>query len=321
MGPFALARTAILALVSCSLVAACSGDPTTITRAPGRAAFNVSGEGDEASSQAQLDLVPLRELLLAADRSWAAAGSETNLVEALAAPMAPDGIFLAPGTVFLRGPVAVRDYLNSNPANKTAKWRTTVLRVDVSSDGQHGYSYGYSEAQLATGAILPGKYLAYWALQTNGTWKMAAYKRVTRAAGAVSLTPPPGFETPTTNRRRYYPNTEPATELQKLFAVDVAFSDASQLSEADAFATFAAPDGAQTGGGNAASWIFGPDAIRAAHQTTPSGFTWAPTLGAVATSGDLGFTIGYIYSGTTAISKYFSVWQKQPNGLWRYVAD
>ena len=149
---------------------------------------------------------------------------------------------------------------------------------------------------------------------------MAAFKRTARAAGTVSLTPPPGFETPTTEHRRYFPNTDPATELQALFAVDRAFSDAAQLGVADAFAAFAAPDGAQTGG-NIASWAFGPDAIRAAFTGVAPTFTWAPELGDVATSGDLGFTVGFVYSGAVATSKYFTVWQKQSNGAWRYVVD
>ena len=313
-------RATAFALLAFSFTA-CANGPTAITKRPERAAFNVNGEGDQASDAAHRDLALVRDTLLAADRAWAAIGAQTNLVEALAGPMASDGIFLAPGTTFLRGPDAVRTFLNTNPANKTAKWRSMVIRADVSSDGRQGYTYGYSEQELSTGTILPGKYQAYWSRQSDGSWKMAAFKRVARAPGAVSLTPPAGFETPTTRHRRYYPNTEPESELTELFAVDVAFSDAAQFGEADAFAAFAAPDGAQTGGSNMASWAFGPEAIRAAHPAAPVAFTWAPALGTVATSGDLGFTVGFIYSGATAVSKYFTVWQKQPNGQWRYVAD
>ena len=317
------ARSTHATMLACVFAAACANGPTVVARQPQRANFNANGEGAQASDAAHRDLALLRDSLLAADRAWAALGDQTNLVEALTAPMAPDGIFLAPvpSTGFLRGPDQVRDALNANAANKTSKWHSMVIRADVSSDGQQGYTYGYSEQVLATGAVLPGKYLAYWARQTDGTWKMAAYKRQARAAGAVSLTPPAGFETPTSRHRRYYPNTEPDAELQALFAVDVAFSDAAQLNGADAFAAYAAPDGAQTGGNAFASWIFGPDAIRASRPAEPFGATWKPELGTVATSGDLGFTIGFIYQGTAIVSKYFTVWQKQPNGRWLYVAD
>ena len=318
-----LVRPTHRAILACAFVAACANGPTIVTKQAGSGSFNVNGEGSQARDAAQRDLALLRDTLLAADRAWAALGDATNLVEALAAPMAPDGIFLAPvpSNGFLRGPAQVRDALNANPANKTAKWHSSVIRADVSSDGQHGYTYGYSEQVLANGTVLPGKYQAYWARQSDGSWKMAAFKRVARGAGPVSLTPPAGFETPTSRHRRYYPNTDPDAERQALFAVDVGFSDAAQFGEADAFAAYAAPDGAQTGGNTMASWVFGPAAIRAAHPAGPVGFTWKPELGAVATSGDLGFTVGFIYQGTTIVSKYYSIWQKQPNGRWLYVAD
>lgn len=101
----------------------------------------------------------------------------------------------------------------------------------------------------------------------------------------------------------------------------MAFSDAAQINGADAFGAFAAPDGAQTGGNAFANWLFGPDAIRSSQPAEPFGATWKPELGAVATSGDLGFTVGFIYQGATIVSKYFTVWQKQPNGKWLYIAD
>jgi len=318
-----LVRPSQRVILACLFAAACANSPTIVTTPPQRPSFNANGEGSQASDAAHRDLALLRDTLLAADRAWAVLGDQTNLVEALAAPMAPDGIFLAPVPTngFLRGPDQVREALNANPANKTAKWHSSVIRADVSSDGLQGYTYGYSEQVLATGAVLPGKYQAYWARQSDGSWKMAAYKRVARGAGPVSLTPPAGFETPTSRHRRYYPNTEPDAERQAVFAADVAFSDAAQLNGADAFAVFAAPDAAQTGGNTVASWVFGPEAIRASRPAAPFGATWRPDLGAVATSGDLGFSIGFVYQGTTIVSKYFTIWQKQANGRWLYVAD
>lgn len=316
--PLAAGSLVLLMAVS---VSACSADASSLTAASRRAYPDlVNGEGEEASDEAHRNLVTLRDTLLAADRAFAASGATTNLIESLVAPLAADGIFLAPGNGFLRGPDQVRAFLNTSPANLTSKWRWTAIRVDVSSDGQRGYTYGYTELELSTGVVLPGKYHAYWARQTGGGWKMAAFKRTARAAGTVSLVPPLGFETPTTRRRRYYPNTDLTSELQTLFAVDEAFSAAAQSGVGDAFAAFAAPDGAQTGG-NVASWAFGPEAIRAAFAGVAPTFTWAPQLGDVATGGDLGFTVGFVYSGAVAASKYFTVWQKQPNGVWRYVVD
>jgi ketosteroid isomerase-like protein len=184
----------------------------------------------------------------------------------------------------------------------------------------HGYTYGYSEQVTPTGAVLPGKYHAFWSRQSNGTWKMEAFKRTPRTAGVVSLTPPPGFETPGNTHRRYFPNTDAAAEQSALFTVDIAFSNDAQVNVADAFAKYAAPDGAQTGNA-VVPWAFGPEAIRQAWAGIPNTFYWTPEIGAAASSGDLGFTVGFVRSGNAIIGKYFTIWQKQATGEWRFVVD
>jgi len=324
-------RLPLLAALALSL-AACAADPST---APGAGAASLSsakGEGAEASARAHLDLRELRASLLAADRAYAAAAAGTNLVEALVAPLAPDGVFIAPGPGFARGPEEARAVLLLNPNNSLSAWRWTAIRVDVSSDGTRGYSYGYTELTLPNGVVLPGKYLAYWARQSDGSWKMAAYKRTARAPGAVSLTPPAGFETPDTKHRRYFPNTDPAEELEAIKATDRAFSDLAQITgNAEAFARYVADDGANAGSAGSVEWAFGPDAIRAAHEGEPPGlFFWTPELGDVAASGDLGFTVGYVKvneqnpDGSVTeviVAKYLTIWQKQRTGEWRFVVD
>jgi ketosteroid isomerase-like protein len=269
------------------ILAACDQESTPTDPTSPRPAFLVQ-EGEEASSAALLDLRLVRDELLATDRSYAAAGASTNLVDALVAPLADNGVFLAPGPGFLQGPDAVREALLANPINALSKWRWDTIRVDVSSDGTQGYTYGYTEFELPDGTILPGKYLAYWARQTGGDWKMAAYRRLPRAPGAVSLTPPPGFETPTTMHRRYFPKTEPPAEIQTLNATDLAFSGLAQIvTIAEAFVHYASSDAAHSGG--PVAWAFGADEIAAAHAGEPAGlFNWAPAIADVAGSGDLG---------------------------------
>jgi ketosteroid isomerase-like protein len=324
-------RLPLLAALALSL-AACAADPSTAPAGGAPSLSRAEGEGAEASARAHLDLRELRAGLLATDRAHAAAAAGTNLVEALVAPLAPDGVFIGPGPGFARGPEAARALLLLNPNNPLSTWSWTAIRVDVSSDGTRGYSYGYTELTLPTGVVLPGKYLAYWARQSDGSWKMAAYKRTPRAPGAVSLTPPAGFETPDTKHRRYFPNTDPAAELELIKATDRAFSDLAQITgNAEAFARYVAEDGANAGSGASVEWAFGPDAIRAAHEGEPPGlFFWTPELGDVAASGDLGFTVGYVKvneqnpDGSVSaviVAKYLTIWQKQRTGEWRFVVD
>src|SRR5678815_4515172 len=173
---------------------------------------------------------------------------------------------LAPGPVILRGPDAARGVLSANPANALSKWSWTAIRVHVSGDGKEGCTMGYSELTQPSGTVLPGRYVAYWAKQADGTWKVEAYKRIPRAAGAVSLTPPPGFETPETKHRRYFPNTDASAEADAVSATDRAFNDLAQVvGNAESFARYAAPTGAQSGNSESVGWVFGPSAIGAAH--------------------------------------------------------
>ena len=319
-------RSLSLCLVGCLGLVACTADRVAAPspRAVSGALSVESGEGDDASAAAHLDLREIRAELLAVDRAYAEAAKSMNLIDALVAPLAPQGVFLAPGPVILRGPEPVRALLSATPSNALSKWAWTAIRVDVSSDGREGYTMGYSELTQPSGAIVPGRYLAYWAKQGDGTWKVEAYKRIPRGAGAVSLTPPAGFETPDTKHRRYFPNTDAEAEANSAAATDLAFSDLAQIvGNAEAFARYAAPTAAQSGNSASAGWVFGRAAIAEAHAGDPLGvFSWTPAIAHAAASGDLAFTVGWVFnsSGQT-LGKYFSVWQKQNTGEWLYVVD
>jgi ketosteroid isomerase-like protein len=309
------------------VLAACSTDSATgpaVAAARSALASAANGEGEEASTAARLDLRAIRAELLAVDRAYAEAAKSVNLIDALVAPLAPQGVFLAPGPVILRGPSQARAFLEATPSNALSKFTWTPIRVDVSSDGRQGYTVGYAELTLPSGAIAPGRYLTYWAKQSDGTWKAEAFKRIPRAAGAVSLTPPPGFQTPDDKHRRYFPNTDAAAEAQAAASADLAFSDLAQVvGNAEAFSRYAAPDGMQSGSSTSVGWEFGREAIAAAHAADPLGiFSWAPAIARAAASGDLAFTVGWVFNsaGQTA-GKYFTVWQKQNTGEWLYVVD
>jgi len=310
----------------CLTLLACTADRATAPSPLGSSnALSVSsGEGGEASAAAHLDLREVRAELLAVDRGYAEAAKSVNLIEALVAPLAPQGVFLAPGPVILRGPDAARALLSATPSNALSKWSWTAIRVDVSSDGKEGYTMGYTELTQPSGAVLPGRYLAYWAEQRDGTWKMEAYKRIPRAAGAVSLTPPPGFETPDTKHRRYFPNTDAESEADAVSAVDQAFSDLAQVvGNAEAFSRYAAPTAAQSGNSASVGWVFGRAAIAEAHASEPLGvFSWTPAIARAASSGDLAFTVGWVFNAAgQTLGKYFSVWQKENTGEWLYIVD
>src|SRR5215211_138950 len=273
----------IFLLSLAAAAAACSADSSTaprVSRPAAASASTANGEGGEASAAAHLDLRAVRAELLAVDRAYADAAKSVNLIDALVAPLAPQAVFLAPGPVFPRGPAAVRALLAATPSNALSKWAWTPIRVDVSSNGKEGYTMGYTELTQPSGAVLPGRYLSYWVKQSNGAWKIEAYKRIPRAAGPVSLTPPPGFETPDDKHRRYFPNTDAESEAAAAAAADEAFSDLAQIvGNSEAFVRYAAPTAAQSGSQASVSWEFGRAAIAAAHAGEPLGvFSWTPVI-------------------------------------------
>src|SRR5690606_8990074 len=114
--------------------------------------------------------------------------------------------------------------------------------------------------------------------------------------------------------------------LRELMGTERAFSDSAGGSVQAAFASYAAPDAAKIGA--ASAYVFGREAIAElfAGPVPPSGGPkWSPEVGAVASSGDLGFTTGPVVArrpaegrGPPPGAKYFSIWRRMPNGEWRY---
>jgi ketosteroid isomerase-like protein len=293
---------------------------------------SAAGEGDEASAAAHLDLREVRAALLAADRGYAEAAAATNILDGLTAAFADDVRYIPFGFNIVTGRAATRAFLAGNPANAVSSFTWTAVRADVSSDGTGGYTYGYTELHIPPTGTLPaqtrvGKYIAFWKRGGAG-WKIVAFVRNPRPEGAVSTTPPAGFETPDEKHHRYFPNTDPATALQQMMATDRAFSDAGQSGLPGAFVSYAAEDGAVLGG--PASIVFGAQSIRDDIEPppTPYSFTWAPLEGDAAASGDLGYTIGRALTEDPTgadpnlyYSHYLTIWQRQNTGEWRFVMD
>ncbi|MGC2768796.1 MAG: nuclear transport factor 2 family protein [Candidatus Acidiferrum sp.] len=96
-----------------------------------------------------------------------------------------------------------------------------------------------------------------------------------------------------------------------------------------AYAKAMAPDARKLDGGEQP--VIGRDSILALMARYPAGFSidWTPEEAVVAESGELGFTWGrYVASvhdsnGKLVVQhgKYLDVWQRQSDGVWRWIAD
>lgn len=271
--------------------------------------------------------------LLAADRAFAAAAANTDLITALSAMFADD-VIMGAGPTNARGRDAAITALRGNPQNATSRISWSPIRGGVSSDGKHGFTQGYITTTRADNTKVDGKYLGYWIKKPEG-WRLAVYKRMGRPEGPVSLAmSPPSLPV------AGLPAADGPTLLQytaELRAAEVAFSnDGTSLGVGPAFFKWGAPDAMNAGGG--AEWVLGPEAISSQNgqgSGAPGGaepsIVWAPTDLIVAATGDLGVSIGFIWITEVPengglpranAQPFFTIWKRAtPRDVWRYVAE
>ncbi|HEU4997152.1 MAG TPA: hypothetical protein VFT29_20185 [Gemmatimonadaceae bacterium] len=269
--------------------------------------------------------------LLAADRAFAAAAKVTDLVTALSNMFVSNVVMQAPGA-HARGLEAARQSLSANADNKRSRVEWTPVRGGVSSDGEHGFTVGYMTITRPDGTTLPAKYVAYW-VKGDAGWRVAAYKRVPSASGTVSL----AAQAPWLPVRALPQGDSAAVHryADELSLAEHAFSkDAAPMGLGPAFEKWGAPDAVNTGGASSPEFVRGPQAIAklvGAGLATGSGINWAPEQVIVASTGDLGVSIGTIHVTTPASADkaastrdipFFTIWRRAyPGDPWRYVAE
>lgn len=266
--------------------------------------------------------------LLEVDRGFARAAADTNAVTALAAMFATDVFLRAPGDQLTEGRDRAIEALRMNPANLVARLTWEPVRGGISADGQHGFTYGYMQARNPDSSITQLKYLAYWVRGADG-WRVRAYRRAPRAAAGAApmIAPalPPGMVPVTTDSalvRRY------ARELDQ---AERAFSDEAQrIGVGRAFVVNGSADAMNFGGPTDTNFVVSAAAIGGGmgfdDSTTGASLSWAPDHVVVASSGDLGVTIGFIVQNDSAAMPrrfpFFTVWRRDSTSArWLYVAE
>jgi len=279
-----------------------------------------SGGAQSAAPQRTVDE------LLAVDRQHARGAQQLNVVDALGEMFAADVVMSAMGS-FHNGREAALTQLRSVPENLSGRLEWAPLRGGISADGQHGFTFGFMTLVRADSTRLPLKYLAYWVKKPGG-WKVAVYRRVARAAGDVSLT----MREPSLPERSVDVTRDAkliARHARELGDAERNFSTlAGKIGLGPAFTQNAAPDAMNMGGPQSTDFLLGPEAIGAgvgAGQTGPSTLTWGPDTALVASSGDLGVTIGHIVAPGPAGQParripFFTGWKKV-GAVWKFVAE
>ncbi len=272
--------------------------------------------------------------LIAADRAFATGAANKNVIDAIGALVAPDVVAPAPGGVLAKGRDSLLAILRRNPDNLASRLTWSPYRVGVSADGLHGFTYGWMTMTKPDSTRVPLKYLAYWVKGPAG-WKAVAYKRVVRAAGPVpdDILPPivPRAEVaPTTDQRVITGHATSLADAERAFS-----ALAGKVGLGEAFRQNADVDAMNMGSPQNPLFLLGPDAIGQAvggGSTGPSPLTWGPDEKVVvASSGDLGVTVGWINlppqpsggaSASPAKIPFFTIWMRRgPDQPWKFVAE
>jgi len=288
-------------------------------------ACTISTPGGTASTTPQSAV----DELLAADRAFSAASAQTDLVTGLSAMFAPDIVMPVPGR-WVDGAPAVTEALRSNAVNANSRLDWTPVRGGVSADGQHGFTWGYMTQHAADSTAASFKYLAYWVKRPEG-WRVAVFRRRPRPGGNTAvITMPPSLP----ERMVAVDTSSTSRHGISLADVERSFSrDAQRIGLGPAFAQYGSDDAMNMGGANDTSFVIGAAAIaRVVSEGGPatgSPVSWGPDRVIVASSGDLGVTIGMIYpnapaaDGSRALGfPFFTVWHRpNPAAPWRYIAE
>ena len=273
---------------------------------------------------------PARDTLLADDLLRADSSRRLGAVNGTVAWLDDDVAYLRAGVPAVYG----REYVAALLKETTSAVGTPVqwqpLGGGISRDARFGYTYGVAEvAQGTTGPsgeqrapMRLERYIAVWRRGDRTPWRIIAYAEVGAPMVpdvALGGTAPPGEPV----------KGKEASVRDELRQTDTDFSDAASRSGVGAaFSSYVAPDGVMFAGSEI---VRGPDEVRDlfAAGSSRTSLAWRPVHSGVASSGDLGFTVGeYVSTGPNAsgavtqrFGKYLTVWRKQRDGAWRFVVD
>ena len=272
------------------------------------------------SSQAAL------EELLGADRAFAAGSAQLDPVAGITAMLDEEAAMPLPGKGILTGKAVVTEAFRASPAFKEGHVTWAPVRGGISADGTQGFTYGFLTVGSGDEAKRNRKYLSYWVKRPAG-WRVVAYRQNPREAGDVStamMEPAlPGFTAPAIANSDVI-----ARHQESLAAAEKSFSDHAQnVGLKTAFRDFGREDAMNMYAG--AGFAVGLDAVTAGFKEEgPAKINWSTEKSFVASSGDLGVSIGMIRpndppkAGEPESSPFFTVWKREkPDQPWRYIAE
>ena len=284
-----------------------------------------------ASSQALADDRADRlDALFAADAAHAADVAQLGPVAGVIRAMRGNALYLAAGIDIVTGRNNIRAALEAaNPDAATASLSHTLAGGDISADGNFGFTFGWLQ-RTTPEATTYGTYLAIWQRDDGDDFRITAY--YTRSSPFPHIPPRAGFPLFVGGAGAGGVPHPAGVEMQRRSLVDVdsAFSALSvQTNTSVAFPAYANSN-FMAFGRNFVGFV-GPEEIAAAYSVVTPGevLQWTPVWSAASGSGDLGVTVGNALDTltkadgtvTSTWSKYLTIWVRQADGSWRFLAD
>jgi hypothetical protein len=265
--------------------------------------------------------------LLAADRGFATASANAEPVAGVTAMLDSEAAMPLAGKGIIVGKEAISGAFRASPAFKEGHVTWAPVRGGISADGTQGFTYGFLTVGSGDAAKRNRKYLAYWVKRPSG-WRVVAYRQQPREAGDIStaMFDPalPGFAAKAKDDAKLI-----ALNQTSLAAAEKAFSDRAQIVGLKAaFREYGRQDAMNMYSG--AGFSYGLDAVVANFKEEgPAKIHWSTERSFVASSGDLGVSIGTIYPNEPGADgkpqpgfPFFTVWKRdKPGKPWRYIAE
>ena len=262
--------------------------------------------------------------LIAADRAFSAdAAKASDIPTGLALMLDAEAVTPVPGKGHAVGRNAVIAAFRDNPSFKEGHASWAPVRGGISADGTQGFTYGFLTLTGGDPAKRERKYLAYWIKRPEG-WRVVTYRQQVREAGQVST----DMIDPSLPAFAAEPVTDPAAiaaHSESIAAAEKSFSDRAQvIGLKAAFREYGREDAMNMYSG--AGFDLGLDAVTAGFKAgEPTTINWGTERSFVASSGDLGVSIGTIRPNDPkqgADFPFFTVWRRDgADKPWRYIAE
>lgn len=250
--------------------------------------------------------------VVAAERAFAEAGTDSGVVRSFSAFIAPDGILFRPG------PVPGRDWLAAaTPRTGPPHLEWWPVYAGIAQSGDLGFTTGpwvFGEGQAH------GFYFTIWKKQPDGAWKFVLdHGPQHEGASAFGREAPVTFLAPTTGDTK---DIDAERALDRVRAHETAMAAELAADARAAYRKWVTPDALLLGSAT-------PPTLDAAGQSgeiqrRPETLAVAPLGAGASSAGDLVYTYGEARwtraDGGAAHGHYIRLWQFR-EGDWRIVAD